>query len=50
MIGNDGYLKTTAIYNTGVNDKGWSSSYLLTKWSGNGYIYNARKDGRILQR
>ena len=45
MIGNDGYLKTTAIYNTGVNDKGWSSSYLLTKWSGNGYIYNTKGEG-----
>ena len=38
-------LKTTAIYNTGVNDKGWSSSYLLTKWQGNGYIYNTKGEG-----
>ena len=45
MIGNDGYLKTTAIYNTGVNDKGWSSSYLLTKWQGDGYIYNTKGEG-----
>ena len=45
MIGNDGYVKTTAAYNTGVNDKGWSSSYLLTKWSGNGYIYNTKGEG-----
>ena len=45
MIGNDGYIKTTGIYNTGVNDKGWSSSYLLTKWSGNGYIYNTSGAG-----
>jgi len=45
MIGNNGYIKTTAIYNTGVNDKGWSSSYLLTKWSGNGYIYNTSGAG-----
>ena len=45
MVGNDGYIKTTAIYNTGVNDKGWSSSYLLTKWSGNGYIYNTSGAG-----
>lgn len=45
MIGNDGYIKTTAVYNTGVNDKGWSSSYLLTKWSGNGYIYNTSGAG-----
>ena len=45
MLGNDGYTKTTAVYNTGVNDKGWSSSYLLTKWSGNGYINNTSGAG-----
>lgn len=45
LIGNDGYIKTTTSYNTGVNDKGWSSSYLLTKWSGNGYVYNTSGAG-----
>ena len=45
MLGNDGYTKTTGVYNTGVNDKGWSSSYLLTKWSGNGYINNTSGAG-----
>ena len=45
MIGNDGYIKTTGVYNTGMNDKGWSSSYLLTKWSGDGYIYNTKGAG-----
>ena len=45
MVGNDGYIKTTAVVNTGVNDKGWSSSFLLTKWSGNGYIYNTSGAG-----
>ena len=45
LIGNDGYVKTTALYNSGVNDKGWSSSYLLTKWSGNGYVYNTKGEG-----
>ena len=45
MLGNNGYTKTTALYNTGVNDKGWSSSYLLTKWSGNGYIQNTSGAG-----
>jgi outer membrane receptor protein involved in Fe transport len=45
MVGNNGYIKTTALYNTGVNDKGWSSSYLLTKWSGNGYVYNTSGAG-----
>ena len=36
MVGNNGYIKTTAIYNTGRNDKGWSSSYMLNNWSGTG--------------
>jgi len=45
MVGNNGYIKTTAVYNTGVNEKGWSSSYLLTKWSGNGYIQNTSGAG-----
>ena len=45
MVGNDGYVKTTGVYNTGVNDKGWSSSYLLSKWSGNGYINNTKGEG-----
>tara|TARA_R110000803_G_scaffold2472_2_gene8399 strand:+ start:1361 stop:3862 length:2502 start_codon:yes stop_codon:yes gene_type:complete len=45
MVGNNGYTKTTGLYNTGVNDKGWSSSYLLTKWSGNGYIQNTSGSG-----
>jgi len=45
LIGNDGYTKTTAAYNTGVNENGWSSSYLLTRWSGNGYIYNTSGAG-----
>ncbi len=45
MIGNDNYVKSTAIYNTGVNEKGWSSSYLIGKWSGDGYVYNTRGEG-----
>ena len=43
--GNDNYLKTTVVYNTGTNDKGWSSSFLLSKWSGDGYIYNTSGEG-----
>ena len=38
LMGNDGYSKSTVSYNTGVNDNGWATSFLLTKWSGNGYI------------
>jgi len=45
MIGNDGYIKTTAIYNTGKNDNGWATSILLTKWQGDGYIYGTAGEG-----
>ena len=45
MIGNDGYTKTTAIYNTGKNNNGWATSVLLTKWSGDGYIYGTAGEG-----
>jgi len=38
MVGNDGYIKSTFTYNTGKNDKGWASSFLLSKWQGDGYI------------
>ncbi|MFC0603215.1 TonB-dependent receptor [Winogradskyella pulchriflava] len=30
--GNDSYVKTTASYNTGVNDKGWAFSFLIDHW------------------
>ena len=45
VIGNDGYVKSTLAYNTGVNKSGWASSFLLTKWQGNGYIYNTNGEG-----
>lgn len=45
MIGNDSYFKSTVAYNTGKNDKGWSSSYLLTRWSGDGYVYGTKGEG-----
>jgi len=44
-IGNDGYQKTSVVYNTGKNDKGWASSFLLSKWSGDGYIYGTAGEG-----
>ena len=37
-VGNDGYLKTLASYNTGLNDNGWSGSFLLSRTSGDGYV------------
>ncbi|MCW1954208.1 MAG: carboxypeptidase-like regulatory domain-containing protein, partial [Flavobacteriia bacterium] len=45
MFGNDGYTKTAAAYNTGKNDKGWSSSFLLSRWAGDGYVYNTSGEG-----
>ncbi|CAM3450474.1 TonB-dependent receptor [Zobellia roscoffensis] len=32
LTGNDGYLKGTVSYDTGINDKGWSFSLLLDHW------------------
>jgi len=36
-VGNDGYVKTSLSYNTGKNENGWASSFLLSRWAGNGY-------------
>src|SRR6056300_1400431 len=44
-IGNNGYNKTTVNYNTGKNENGWASSFLLSKWAGNGYIDNTSGEG-----
>ncbi len=44
-LGNDGYTKTTVSYNTGTNDKGWASSFLLSKWAGDGYVDNTSGEG-----
>ena len=45
MVGNDGYTKTGVSYNTGVNEKGWASSFLLSRWAGNGYVNNTSGEG-----
>ncbi|MFH6767587.1 TonB-dependent receptor [Gaetbulibacter aquiaggeris] len=45
VIGNDAYTKTTASYSTGQNEKGWSSSFLLSKWSGDGYVNFTKGSG-----
>ena len=44
-IGNDGYTKTSIVYNSGVNSNGWASSFLLSKWAGDGYVYNTSGEG-----
>ena len=43
--GNDSYMKTTVSYATGKNAKGWSSSYLLSQWSGDGYRNGTAGEG-----
>ena len=45
MVGNDGYTKTGVTYNTGKSESGWASSFLISKWAGNGYIYNTSGEG-----
>ncbi|MFV0289897.1 MAG: TonB-dependent receptor [Mangrovibacterium sp.] len=37
MFGNDAFMKYTASYSTGLNDKGWGVSMLLSHWQGDGY-------------
>ena len=37
-VGNDDYLKTLFSYNTGKSEKGWSSSFLMSRTSGSTYI------------
>jgi iron complex outermembrane receptor protein len=39
-LGNNDYLKTSFAYNTGKSDKGWSSSFLMSRQSGGTYIEN----------
>ena len=45
VVGNDGYTKTTVSHSTGLNDNGWATSVLLSKWAGDGYIYNTSGEG-----
>ena len=37
-VGNDRYNKLTASYSTGLNEKGWGSTFLLSRATGDGYI------------
>lgn len=44
-FGNDNYIKTVASYNTGLNDNGWSGSFLLSRTSGDGYVDGTSFEG-----
>ncbi|MFV0365282.1 MAG: TonB-dependent receptor [Mangrovibacterium sp.] len=46
MFGNDGYMKYTASYSTGLNEKGWGVSMLLSHWQGNGYNDGTQGQGQ----
>ena len=45
MVGNNGYFKTSAVVNTGKSKSGWASSFLLSRWVGNGYAYGTAGEG-----
>jgi len=44
-FGNDKYLKESASYSTGLLDNGFSTSVLLSHFSGDGYIDGTKGDG-----
>jgi outer membrane cobalamin receptor len=44
-VGNDGYIKTVASYNTGSGDNGLSASFLFSRTSGNGYVDGTEFEG-----
>lgn len=43
---NDGYLKTTAMYSTGMSESGWGTSVMLSHWQGDGYNNGTRGQGQ----
>ncbi len=44
-LGNDGYLKTLFSYNTGKSEKGWSTSFLMSRTAGSTYIDGSKFEG-----
>ena len=46
LVANNNYLKTTAYYSTGLNEKGWSFSSLLGHWQGDGYNHEMKGTGQ----
>ncbi|RNL88447.1 TonB-dependent receptor [Sinomicrobium pectinilyticum] len=38
-IANNNYIKSTAYYSTGKNENGWSSTYMLSYWEGDGNYF-----------
>ena len=44
-IGNDGYFKNLASYNTGKNENGFAASFLMSRTAGNGYVDGTEFEG-----
>ena len=44
-IGNDGYFKNIASYNTGKNENGFAASFLMSRTAGNGYVDGTQFEG-----
>lgn len=44
-VGNDGFMKSSLSYNSGVNEKGWATSLLISRWEGDGYVDNTSGEG-----
>ena len=45
-MANDNYLKTTVSYDTGMNENGWATSFLLSHWQGDGYMDGTKGAGQ----
>jgi len=46
MMGNDNYMKFVASASSGLNEKGWGASILLSHWQGDGYNYGTQGQGQ----
>ena len=44
-VGNDGYFKNLASYNTGKNENGFAASFLMSRTAGNGYVDGTEFEG-----
>lgn len=44
-LGNNGYHKTSFAYNTGKSEKGWSSSFLMSRTAGSTYADGTKFEG-----
>ena len=45
-VANNSYFKTLAGYNTGLNEKGWGMSIMMSHWQGEGYTMGTQGHGQ----